>query len=565
MHEQTSAHGDRLEAALRYIREDYPVLPVNRQKVPLVKAWPTAASTSESQVRRWWEQYPDAGIGIVTGERSGLLVVDVDPRNIEDPRAVAAVLDAMPRTRTHATGGGGRHYLFRHVAGVKNGSIIHGIDIKADGGFIVAPPSIHSSGKPYTVSDSSPVAALPAELVECLPRKAETSRLQNRERIEATPPPGRDINTRLEGALMERNGTRNGDEIKHSCLFHDDNHPSASYNTAKRAFQCFACGTRGGWYKLAVKLNLLQPQDSPQRQTIRQIATLAESVQWKGVKGATAREVLLAHCRIAHRANRRDGYTASARQVAELAGKNKETVINAQRQLRLAGWLHLHRCQCGDPFCQRLGTGRFHSRQASTWTLSLPNTATLHFPTTKVPTPVYGREEKILYGLCNTEHDAFRWRRGLGPHGRHVLQLLDQGPWKSATALARAVGAHRATVSRMLVKLEACDAAARTAEGWTRGPASLDAIAQHLGTAGAGARQRQEHQAEREMYQQRLIEAEELPRLVLVPEEELESTPLAHDRNRASAGGVGFELASDGLNASPVDKFSARAQTFRAR
>jgi len=547
--------GSILAAALEYARRGWPILPVSQAKQPFIKAWPTAASTDESQVRSWWKQHPEANVGLVTGQRSGLLAVDVDPRNITDLKAVAAILDALPRTRAHSTGGGGRHYLFRHVPGTKNGSIMPGIDIKADAGFIVAPPSIHDSGKAYSVSDSSPVAELPPELAECLPRKATSAHSDRK--FAASPPRGQGIDAKLEAALLARGGQRSGDELKFSCLFHADRLPSCSYNTAKRAFQCFACGQRGTWWKLSVRLGLLQDRNSPHRREIRRIASLAESAHWTGVKGSTEREVLLAHARIAHRANRRDGYTASARQVAELAGKDKETTIRAQRQLRLAGWLHLHRCQCGDAFCQRLGTGRGHSVLASTWSVSFPKNPSLsQFPYTKYSTPVLGNSEKIMAEIRDTAHDAFRWR-GLGPNGRKVLGLLEQRTWK-ASNLARAASVHRWTVGRMLRKLKACGAAVETSDGWRRGPASLDDIAEHLGTAQTGARQRARHQAERAVYRQ-MLEVEPKKRLVLVPSEDL-ATPPPLERNRTQcAGGDGSSSHFEYL---PVDKISARAESF---
>lgn len=55
----------------------------------------------------------------------------------------------------------------------------------------------------------------------------------------------------------ERQGIRKGDEVQHSCAFHDDAHPSAHFNRAKGVFNCFACGEKGTVFKLAAKLGIV--------------------------------------------------------------------------------------------------------------------------------------------------------------------------------------------------------------------------------------------------------------------------------------------------------------------
>src|SRR4051812_47708370 len=55
----------------------WPVFPVNG-KIPLIKNWPELASTDCEQLQKWWQQFPKANIGLVTGKRSGLLVLDID-------------------------------------------------------------------------------------------------------------------------------------------------------------------------------------------------------------------------------------------------------------------------------------------------------------------------------------------------------------------------------------------------------------------------------------------------------------------------------------------------------
>jgi 5S rRNA maturation endonuclease (ribonuclease M5) len=65
-----------------------------------------------------------------------------------------------------------------------------------------------------------------------------------------------EIITRIEAALLARDGTRKGDEIEFRCLEHEDNHPSAYFNVAKGCFKCHGCGAKGGWKKLAEALDI---------------------------------------------------------------------------------------------------------------------------------------------------------------------------------------------------------------------------------------------------------------------------------------------------------------------
>ena len=67
------------DTALRYARRGWPVLPVSSSKVPLIPDWPNRATTEPATIRDWFEKkFPGAGVGIVTGPPSGLVVLDVD-------------------------------------------------------------------------------------------------------------------------------------------------------------------------------------------------------------------------------------------------------------------------------------------------------------------------------------------------------------------------------------------------------------------------------------------------------------------------------------------------------
>lgn len=121
-------------------------------KHPRIK-WRDLSDLDPSMVSGWFRRWPDAGVGILTGRKSGIFVLDVDPRHGGEDSL--AELDArhgpLPETVISITGGGGRHYLFCHPdfdIGNQVG-IRPGLDLRGDGGLIVAPPSVHASGDCY--------------------------------------------------------------------------------------------------------------------------------------------------------------------------------------------------------------------------------------------------------------------------------------------------------------------------------------------------------------------------------------------------------------------------------
>jgi len=111
-----------------------------------------SATTDPERIRTWWAQWPRANVAIATGP-SGLVVVDVDPRNGGDESLadLEAQHGRLPHTVRALTGGGGSHEIFRAPAGreVRSGVLAAGIELKAAGGYIIAAPSNHASGQSY--------------------------------------------------------------------------------------------------------------------------------------------------------------------------------------------------------------------------------------------------------------------------------------------------------------------------------------------------------------------------------------------------------------------------------
>jgi putative DNA primase/helicase len=114
------------------------------------------ASTDPETVTRWFTK-TRFNIAIATGGASGIFVLDIDPRHGGDETLADLEREhgPLPATWRFLTGGGGEHVLFRHPGrNVANsaGALGPGIDVRGDGGYIVAPPSRHICGRPYAIS-----------------------------------------------------------------------------------------------------------------------------------------------------------------------------------------------------------------------------------------------------------------------------------------------------------------------------------------------------------------------------------------------------------------------------
>jgi len=110
-----------------------------------------SATTDAATITRWWTRWPTANVAIATGP-AGLLVLDIDPRHDGDTHlhALTERHGALPDTPTADTGGGGQHYLFRAPeGGLRVKPLEAGVEVKSAGGYIIAPPSTHASGRAY--------------------------------------------------------------------------------------------------------------------------------------------------------------------------------------------------------------------------------------------------------------------------------------------------------------------------------------------------------------------------------------------------------------------------------
>ncbi len=160
------------EEALKYAAAGIPVFPLHwikkdgncscrlsamcqaKGKHPQIKNWGEDASTDPDKIEDWWSHTPLANIGIPMGEKSGLVALDVDTRH-DGEKSLADLVNEfgeLPDTITATTGSGGKHYVFKYTEELCLKNVVgfrDGLDVRTQGGLIVAAPSMHASGNPY--------------------------------------------------------------------------------------------------------------------------------------------------------------------------------------------------------------------------------------------------------------------------------------------------------------------------------------------------------------------------------------------------------------------------------
>ena len=205
---------DMLAAALAYAAAGWPVFPVSAiDKQPLLGPLPGVpgsgglhrATQQEALIRDWWREWPTAMIGLPTGPAIGAFVVDLDA-GVDDKTGeifeaeqllanlAAEIGVAIPATLTVETPRGGRHLYFPWPkARVRNRQgIVHRVDVRGDGGYVIAPPSQRSDGRAYRWLGDRHMIPPPApdELLDLILRLGRWSREAAAEngRSDARPP-----------------------------------------------------------------------------------------------------------------------------------------------------------------------------------------------------------------------------------------------------------------------------------------------------------------------------------------------------------------------------------------
>lgn len=193
------------EAALRYADDGWKVFPLHGieagkctcgvkcsspGKHPRV-AWSDAATDDPDVIRKWWDKWPNSNVGVATGSRSGIYVIDVDNKESVDLGAGTLIgagdhslrqkqqeIGNLPDTRSSTTGSGGTHLIFTYTTqngeppeGLmpNRGGLLYSVDTRGDGGYIVAPPSMHQSGNRYRWNDEDlTIKSLPSSWLKFL-------------------------------------------------------------------------------------------------------------------------------------------------------------------------------------------------------------------------------------------------------------------------------------------------------------------------------------------------------------------------------------------------------------
>ncbi len=150
------------EVAVKYAANGWPVFPCRENgkkvKAPYTKNGFKDATTNQVQIKQWWHQHPNALIGFPTGTETGILVIDCDVRqtgngteNYKQLLSDHQIKD-FPCILTVNTPSGGVHYYYRQppVSVPIKSKLTDYVDIKADGGYVIAPGSKLADGRKYT-------------------------------------------------------------------------------------------------------------------------------------------------------------------------------------------------------------------------------------------------------------------------------------------------------------------------------------------------------------------------------------------------------------------------------
>lgn len=180
-------------AALQYARKGIPVFPCTHSKQPMVARGFHAATTEEDQIAAWFDIEPPPFIGVPTGERSGLWVLDIDRKGEVDGGEALDRIESehgrLPDTVVALTPSGGEHrvFLWRQRVKCSSGALGPGLDVRGDGGYVIVPPSGDGNGRAYEFEASNPPQAVEAPAwLEELVRPRETR--EPREYVEPPDP-----------------------------------------------------------------------------------------------------------------------------------------------------------------------------------------------------------------------------------------------------------------------------------------------------------------------------------------------------------------------------------------
>jgi archaellum biogenesis ATPase FlaH len=266
-------------------------------KHPLTENGLKDASADETVIRGWWKRWPRANVGIVTGAESGIVVLDKDLRHGGE-ETLAKLMDEygeFSETVEAVTGGGGAHFIFAHPGKRvknsvgKNGWLAApGLDIRGDGGYIVAAPSLHIEGQRYRwLGQSSPFDIDPAVMPDWLLARMDKPR-------PATEPgafaPTDNARRWLGKALAKAYyGNRNDTGFWLAQQLRDGNIPFPYAETTMRDYAARVPGGEKKYGEAEALASLRSAYSAPARAPARSFSTIAKTtVPAIAVTGAAA-------------------------------------------------------------------------------------------------------------------------------------------------------------------------------------------------------------------------------------------------------------------------------------
>lgn len=251
-------------AALAYAERGWPVLPlVPREKRPLTKNGLLDASVDPSVINNWWQRWPNANVGLRTGETFDALDIDGDVgRASLEAKAGPKTAHLGPVSRT----GRGEHWLYQPTRTINRANLLPKLDWRGVNGYIVGAPSVHPQGHLYAWAEGhGPDVALPeppAWLIEHLvshePRPDQGpirilnanqhDQLAKVKAIVLDPYKLRALQTDIVAMAQELGyaPVPKGNRWVMKCIFHEgDNEASLTLYTPNNTFYCFGCNAWG--------------------------------------------------------------------------------------------------------------------------------------------------------------------------------------------------------------------------------------------------------------------------------------------------------------------------------
>lgn len=490
----------------------------SRGKHPMTKHGFKDATTDMDVLSRWWSETPDANVGIRTGPESGLVVLDAD-----GPEGKASLFGLGTTALTWlAETSRGYHQFFRHPGNVHIKSRptgLPGLDVKADAGYIVAPPSVHASGRVYTWKTPPsflPLAELPGDVLKILlARKSENAALTDAADILAD---RRNIGLFKVAMALLRGGL-----------------DPAALDAALLEANRIRCRPPLGAEEVLKIAGSAAKRPAVMDARIAELRGRWAAYWWPGRTGGSDRAVVGAALDIAEKTGKTE-VAMSVRDAADLGGISARAAADALP--RVSAWLKLRRKGTAslaavwriqapsslapsgnkpDPSphtlllrseaCATTGPGDAETRVCDYGSGPERQECATTGPGTSPPqecatTGPAAAQESLINGMVRhlREHDV--WRRGGGGLGKVCLacyELLVAVGEISERALAERLG--RKKVKKYLTALKRHGLATLSGGLWRpvqSSPEHLDRLARELGTSGRGARQKERHKRERE-------------------------------------------------------------------